>query len=323
MDRLRIDRPGAVIPRIGGLRLEAVTTNALRDLYRSLAEPGVGRHGKGLAPHSVKHTYTFVNLVLEDALRLRVLKENPNKPIPRPKFERRDANHWTPTEAAEFLARTAADELWPAWVLLLTTGMRRGEILGLRWSDIDTERGAVRVRRNVVSAGYQVHEKEPKTATGRRRVALDSFTLAALREHRVRVEQRAVFVGRRVAHDEPVFLSAIGEPIHPMSFSRLFRDGAVRAGVRPISVKDGRHTSATLALVANTHPKVVSERLGHSDVQITMDVYSHVIEGLQRDAAEGIAALIRPPPVANDSDAETPSLDETTSAEAREAERLS
>ncbi len=268
-----------------------------------MAEPGVGRHGKGLSPHSIKHTYTFVNLVLEDAVRLRVLKENPNKPIARPKFERRDAEHWTPAEAAEFLARTTADELWPAWVLLLTTGMRRGEILGLRWNDIDIERGVARVRRNVVSAGYVVHEKEPKTATGRRSVALDSFTLGGLKDHRVRVEQRAEFVGRRVAHDEPVFLSAIGEPIHPMSFSRLFRDGAVRAGVRPISVKDGRHTSATLALVANTHPKVVSERLGHSDVQITMDVYSHVIEGLQRDAAEGIAALIRPPSANDNNDA--------------------
>jgi integrase len=282
-----------VIPRIGAVRLEALTPKILRDFYTDLRENGVGRNGR-LAPQSVRNTCTFVNRVLEDAVRLRVLKENPNRLAPRPKVPKTEADVWSPEEASEFIARTTDDPLWPAWLLLLTTGMRRGEIVGLRWRDVDLDGGRVVVRQNVVAAGYEVHSKDPKTTGSRRTVALDAITVEALREHRRHMEQTLTALGATVEPTTKVFLSEVGGELHPQSFTYRFRKAAERAGLRPISVKDARHTSATIALAAKTHPKIVSERLGHADIRITLDTYSHAMEDLQREAAEGISALLHP-----------------------------
>ncbi|MGH9033192.1 MAG: tyrosine-type recombinase/integrase [Acidimicrobiia bacterium] len=282
-----------VIPRIGAVRLDALTPKVLRDLYTDLRENGTGRNG-GLAPQSVKNTYTFVNRALEDAVRMRILKENPNRLAPRPKVPKTEADVWSPEEASAFLARSTDDPLWPAWLLLLTTGMRRGEIVGLRWRDVDFEDGRVIVRQNVVAAGYDVHAKDPKTTGSRRTVALDAVTVDSLRQHRRRVEQLMEALGGTLESTTRVFLSEVGEELHPQSFTYRFRKAAERAGLRPISIRDGRHTSATIALAAKTHPKIVSERLGHADIRITLDTYSHVMEDLQREAAENISALLQP-----------------------------
>jgi integrase len=283
-----------VIPRIGAVRLEALTPKILRDFYTDLRENGVGRTNGRLAPQSVRNTYTFVNRVLEDAVRLRVLKENPNRLAPRPKVPKKEADVWSPPEAAEFIAGTTNDPLWPAWLLLLTTGMRRGEIVGLRWRDLDLDGGRAIVRKNTVAAGYDVHTKDPKTTSGRRTVALDAVTVEALRQHRQRMEQTMTALGGTVEPTTKVFLSEVGEELHPQSFTYRFEKAAERAGLRPISIKDARHTSATIALAAKTHPKIVSERLGHADIRITLDTYSHAMEDLQREAAEGISALLHP-----------------------------
>ncbi len=283
-----------VVPRIGAVRLEALAPKILRDMYTDLREHAVGRTNGRLAPQSILNTYTFVNRVLEEAVRLRVLKENPNRLTPRPKVPRTEADVWSPEEAAEFLARTTDDPLWPAWLLLLTTGMRRGEISGLRWRDVDLDGGRVIVRQNVVAAGYDVHTKDPKTTGSHRTVALDAVTVEALRRHRERVEQTLTALGGTVEPTTKVFLSEVGEELHPQSLTYRFRKAAERAGLRPISIKDGRHTSATVALAAKTHPKIVSERLGHADIRITLDTYSHAMEDLQREAAEGISALLHP-----------------------------
>ncbi|MGH8985808.1 MAG: tyrosine-type recombinase/integrase, partial [Acidimicrobiia bacterium] len=221
---------------------------------------------------------------------MRILKENPNRLAPRPKVPKTEADVWSPEEASAFLAGSTDDPLWPAWLLLLTTGMRRGEIVGLRWRDIDFVDGRVIVRQNVVAAGYDVHAKDPKTTGSRRTVALDAVTVEALRQHRRRVEQLMEALGGTVVPTTRVFLSEVGEELHPQSFTYRFRKAAERAGLRPISIRDGRHTSVTIALAAKTHPKIVSERLGHADIRITLDTYSHVMEDLQREAAENISA---------------------------------
>jgi integrase len=282
-----------VIPRIGAVRLDALTPKILSDLYADLREHGTGRNG-GLSPQSVKNTYTLINRALEDAVRMRVLKENPNRRAPRPKVPKTEADVWSPAEAAEFLARTTDDRFWPAWLLLLTTGMRRGEIAGLRWRDVDLDAGRLTVRQSVVTAGYQVHTKDPKTSGSRRTVALDTLTVAALRAHRRRVEHEFQLLDAVLEPTTRVFLSESGEELHPQSLTYRFRKAAEDAGLRPISIKDGRHTSATVALAANTHPKIVSERLGHADIRITLDTYSHVMEDLQREAAENISTLLHP-----------------------------
>lgn len=234
-----------------------------------------------------------MNRTLNDAVRLRLLTENPNRLVARPRVPKGDTDVWSPSVAAEFLAQTADDRLWPAWILLLSTGMRRGELAGLRWKDLDLDGLRLVIRQNVVAAGYEVHAKEPKTAGSRRSVALDELTVKALRRHRQRIEDEAALVGRTIKNDERVLVDELGQPFHPQSISYYFQKAAERCGIRPISIRDARHTSATLALLAKTHPKVVSERLGHSDIRITMDTYTHVLENLHHEAAANIAAMLR------------------------------
>jgi len=283
-----------IVPRIGAVRLSALTPKILQSLYADLAATEGERAG-GLGPQSLRNTYTFVNRTLNDAVRLRLLKENPNRLVARPRVPKADTDFWSPSDAAEFLAQTADDRLWPAWILLLSTGMRRGELVGLRWKDLDLDGLRLVVRQNVVAAGYEVHAKEPKTAGSRRTVALDELTVEALRRHRRRIEDEAAIVGRTVKDDERVLVDELGQPFHPQSISYYFQKAAERCGIRPISIRDARHTSATLALLAKTHPKVVSERVGHSGIRITMDTYTHVLENLQHEAAANIAAMLRRP----------------------------
>ena len=171
-------------------------------------------------------------------------------------------------------------------------GMRRGEILGLRWSDLDLGAGRVAVRRPRILVDYQVQVSEPKTAKGRRSLALDPVTVAALRAHRARQAEEKLAVGGRYHDSELVFTRPDGIAVHPERFSDWFRQRVRAAGLPRIRLHDVRHSYATAALAAGVPAKVVSERLGHANIAITMDTYSHVLPGLDEQAAGQVARLI-------------------------------
>jgi integrase len=170
--------------------------------------------------------------------------------------------------------------------------MRRGEVAGLRWPDIDLEVGRVSPRRPRVVVNYEVVVSEPKTAKGRRSLALDPATVAALRQHRARQLEQRLAVGPGWQESGLVFIWPDGRPIHPERFSRWFEQHARAAGLRKIRLHDVRHSYATAALAAGVPAKVVSERLGHANIAITMDTYSHVLPGLDAQAAGTVARLI-------------------------------
>ena len=170
------------------------------------------------------------------------------------------------------------------------TGMRRGELLGLRWRDADLEASRVSDR---ADARRQARALEPKTDKGRRNVALDPATVTALRDHRKsQLEERLAWGTAYEDEHDLVFCREDGSPTWPQSLSRSFERHAKQAGLPAIRFHDLRHTHATLALAAGVHPKVVSERLGHASVAITLDTYSHAIPAMQEDAAVRIAALV-------------------------------
>ncbi len=184
------------------------------------------------------------------------------------------------------------ERLYPCWLLLATTGMRRGEVLGLRWEDIDLDAGRLAVKQARVSLGNDIVVNEPKTRRGRRVIALDSTTVAALRHHRAVQAQQRLAAGPAWIDTGLVFTQVDGSDIHPETVSRSFRYRIKRDGLPKIRLHDLRHSWATAALAAGVPPKVVSDRLGHSTVAFTLDCYVHVLPSQDQDAADTVAAAI-------------------------------
>ena len=162
----------------------------------------------------------------------------------------------------------------------------------LRWSDVDLAAGSIAVRSTRVAVDFEVVVSEPTTAKGRRSVALDGLSAGALRAHRKAQLAERLRAGP-LWHDTGfVFVREDGLPYHPERITTMFKRNVAAAGLPPIRLHDLRHTAATLALAAGVHPKIVQERLGHSSINITLDTYSHVVQGLQHDAAEKVAGLL-------------------------------
>jgi integrase len=234
-----------LVPAIGGVRLQQLTPGHLNALYADLLE-------QGLSARTVLHVHATIRRALADATRWGVVPRNVALLASPPRPGRPELQVWTAAELRTFLAAVEDDRLYALWLLAASTGMRRGELLGLRWPDVDLGRARVAVRRSLVTVGHKVMVSEPKTAKGRRSVALDPATVAGLKAWH-----------KHQAADLPV-----------------------------IRLHDLRHTNATLALAAGVHPKVVQERLGHANIAITLDTYSHAVPALEEQAARTVAALV-------------------------------
>ncbi|CAN5195878.1 hypothetical protein BH20ACT5_BH20ACT5_21630 [soil metagenome] len=244
----------------------------------------------------MRYVHTIAHRLFKDAVRWGRLARNPADAADPPRGTSSgspDMVTWSAPELARFLdgARTT-DRHWPAYLLLATTGMRRGEALGLRWADLDLTASRAAIRQTVVTVNHEVQLGTPKTAKGRRTVTLDAVTVAALREHRKVQAAERLLVGAGWRDHDLVFCKVDGTPLHPERFSREFTRRLTRLGLPPIRLHDLRHGWATMALAAGVHPKVVQERLGHASISITLDTYSHVSPALHGEAAETVAALV-------------------------------
>ena len=169
--------------------------------------------------------------------------------------------------------------------------------MGLRWSDVDLELGQVAVEQTLVTVGHETQVSAPKTAKGRRSADLDSGTVAVLREHAGRQADDLEKAGELWQESDLVFTDLIGRPVHPNTFTKLFAKHVADAALPRIRLHDLRHTHATLALKSGQHAKVVSERLGHATVAFILDVYSHVVPGMQKQLAEQLGAMVLGDPV--------------------------
>lgn len=171
------------------------------------------------------------------------------------------------------------------------TGMRRGEVLGLHWCDVDFDGSRIAVRNAIVSVAYEILESSPKSHQARV-IDLDPKTAALLRSHRELGEQERIEIGPEYNDRGLVTCAEDGSPIHPQSFSQAFAKAVERAGLRKIRLHDLRHTHATIAVKAGVPVKVISERLGHESPAFTLKQYAHVVPGMQAEAAELIAAVV-------------------------------
>jgi integrase len=240
--------------------------------------------------------HTIVHRAFKDAVRWGRLARNPADAADPPRGRQKsDGVHsWDAATLRKFLAVSyeSGDRLHPLWVLLSTTGMRRGEALGLRWSDVDLDAARLRVVQTIIQVRSEVAIGEPKTARGRRPIALDAGTVAMLREHRRRSLEERMQVGPAFDDRGLVFQHPDGSWLRPDAVSAAFVRRVRAAGLPRLTLKGLRHTWATLALERGIHPRVVQERLGHSTIAITLGIYSHVAPTLHDEAAQVVANLV-------------------------------
>lgn len=291
-DSYRRNMETHVLPALGTRPMQQLTSAMLNALYAELTARG-NDHGP-LSPKTVSYVHTIIHKALADAVDSGVVASNVAvraKP-PRPnRRARRETQYWEPAELACFLDHVSGTRLEAAWRLAGMTGMRRGEILGLRWRDVDLDAARISVRHAVVSVGYAVLESTPKTHQARV-IDLDPETVAVLREHRSKQQIERDQWGLDYRDNDLVIARENGEPIHPHSLSQAFERLVRRAFLRRIRLHDLRHTHATIALKAGVPVKVISERLGHESPAFTLKQYAHVIPGMQAEAAAEIARLV-------------------------------
>jgi integrase len=295
-----------LVPTLGQVPLARLTGAKIDGLYRDLERSGRQDHasGDGLSARTVRYIHTILKAALREAVAQGLLVSNPaDKAHPPSAKEARppEMHPWKAEQLATFLGWASehgcADLM--AWQVLAFSGARRGEVLALRWRDLDVERRKLSIRRSVGlvrTKGEGAKLVEGTTKTGKSRIVeLDRRTVEALRRYRV---ARASLDLRLARDDALIFGTLEGGHRHPERFSRTFSEALARC-VRdlgdetppPIRVHDLRHGWATMALEAGVHPRVVQEQLGHTNISITLGIYSHVIEGLGEDAAEKVAAI--------------------------------
>jgi integrase len=277
---------GRIVDRLGHTTLGSLTPIQVEGLQAGLLASG-GRDGQALAAKTVANTHVVLHKALADAVRLGLLDHNVVAAVSSPRVPRPQLSVWTLDQLRDFLNVASSHRLSAAFVLLATTGMRRSEVLGLRWADIDFDDRSVSIIRTLTVVAGRPIVTAPKTAASRRLVYLDASTIDALKSHGDRS------TGSRDAY---VFQSIDGQPVNPASFSNTFDRLVAQSGLPRIRLHDLRHTYATHALRLGTHPVLLSERLGHTSIAVTIDRYSHVIPSIDRHAADIVAQLILPGP---------------------------
>lgn len=274
-----------------------ITKDTLASLLRREADGSTDTGAAAvLDRRTVNYIHTILHRAFKDAVRWGRLLRNPADAADPPRAgQKSDGVHaWDAATLRQFLdaSRTAEDRHQALWVLLATTGMRRGEALGLRWSDIDLDAGRARIVQTIIQTRNVVSVGEPKTARGRRPISLDPATIAVLRAHRHRMLQERLLVGPDFDDLGLVFHQPDGSWLRPDAVSEVFLRRLRRYDLPRLTLKGLRHTWATLALEQGIHPRVVQERLGHSMIAITLGIYSHVTPTLHDEAAQEVADLV-------------------------------
>jgi len=285
-----------VIPTLGRIALHKLAPEDLDSLYARLLRSG-RRDGKdgGLGVKTVRKVHLVLHKALSDATRKGSVVRNVASIADPPKLssaKRSEIKFWTADQLRTFLDQVKNNRAFAALFVSAHTGMRRGELLGLRWSDVQLDDARLSVHQAVISVAYEMQLSDVKTGAGRRTIDLDDRTVGVLRQWRKAQAEEKLLLGAGYHEQGLVFCRADGDPTHPDLFSQTFDRAVAKSGLPEVTLHDLRHTHASLLLKAGVPVKVVSERLGHSNPAFTISVYQHVIPGMQAEAAAIFSRLI-------------------------------
>ena len=251
------------------------------------------RDGKGgLSPRTVQHMHRILRQALEQAVRWNMLARNPADVVDPPKVERKRMKALDPAETARLLQALRPTRMFVPIMIGVLCGLRRGEITALKWRSVDLVAAQMAIVESTEQTRAGVREKETKTGRGRR-VALPRFVVEELRRHKIRQAEELLRLGIRQTDETYVVAQANGAPLKPQSLTHEFVRFMASADIPHVRLHDLRHSHATHLFASGVHPKVVQERLGHSSVGLTLDTYSHVLPGMQEDAAARIDAALQ------------------------------
>src|SRR5918994_4706167 len=268
-----------LIPALGRLKLKSITPAHARSLYREKLDCG-------LSPRTVQYIHVTLHKALKQAVMDGLIPRNIADAVKAPQVHKKEVNPLIPAEVAALLSAASGDRLEALYVTAVHTGLRRGELLGLKWSDIDLDARTLSVQRSLDKDGTF---NPPKRSKSRRTVKLTPQAAEALRAHRVRQNEERLQLGSLWEERDLVFPNRRGKPMNADNlYHRDFKPLLERAGLSGFTFHSLRHTCATLLLIKNVNPKIVSEMLGHATIAQTMDTYSHVMPGMSDIAAEAL-----------------------------------
>ena len=277
-----------VSPVLGHIYLDKLKAIHLQDYY--------DLKRKTLSPSTVNKHHRIIKKMLQDALNLSLISVNPAEHVTPPKVPYANTGvGLTTKDAVALLAAVQNTDFELPCLLATLCGLRRGEICGLRWQDIDFERSTLSVRQNLVRVGGKLIFKTPKSVTSNRTISIPEMVRASLLERRRRVATQKLYYGINYIDNDLVICNVVGECINPDWLSRQMDKYLKTAGLAHIRFHDLRHTNATMMLEAGVPLKVASERLGHSSIQITADLYSHVTTSVDQEASKKIEQALNQP----------------------------
>ena len=256
------------------------------------AEPDQPVKPETLSPRTVQYLHAVLRRALGQAVKWGLVARNVATLVNPPSVRRPAVRPFNPDEARRLLGAIEGDRLAALYSVALALGLRQGEALGLRWDDVDLEAATLIVRKAMQRIHGKLELVDPKTTKSRRAIALPDVAVAALRAHRVRQLEERLLAGSRWQDSSLVFATKIGTPLDGRNVTRHFQKLLDDAGLPRQRFHDLRHTCASLLLAQGVHPRVVMETLGHSQISLTMDTYSHVIPQLQREAAGRIDEIL-------------------------------
>lgn len=277
-----------IIPTLGKIKLKDLRTDQIQALYNLESE-------KGVSPKMVQYVHSVLRRAMNFAVRWGLVVRNPVVGAIRPKTIKKEMKILDGDQVRIFLSAAKETRYEALFWVAVSTGLREGEILGLKWSDLDWRSRHMQIRRQLQRQYCKgLILTEPKSAAGKRMIVLSSATISVLHQHFDQQQEEKMIAMDKWQENDLIFPSKIGTYLDPSNMWQSFKDTLKRAQLPDIRFHDLRHTAASLMLMQGTHPKIVQERLGHSDIALTLNTYSHVIPTMQEEAAEKMDEILVP-----------------------------